>query len=159
MHLRPQDRKMDPDHHRRQTQQGARLGSCAASLNRKNIGEEGGAMRAKTIFSFTKIIFCFALATIFFTVQSCKRDQATTDQASSSRIYAEDWAPCWSPDGTRIAFHSYREGQEDIYIMNADGSNLIQLTDNTDEDSIPSWFQMETGSLFNQIEMETLIYI
>jgi len=96
-------------------------------------------MRAKTIFSFTKIIFCFALATIFFTVQSCKRDQATTDQASSSRIYAEDWAPCWSPDGTRIAFHSYREGQEDIYIMNADGSNLIQLTDNTDEDSIPSW--------------------
>jgi Tol biopolymer transport system component len=108
-------------------------------LIRKNIGNEGENMRAKKILSFTKIILCFAFTVIFLSFQSCKRDLATPDQTSSLKIYAEDWAPCWSPDCTRIAFCSYREGQEDIYIMNADGSNPIQLTDNTAEDSFPSW--------------------
>lgn len=39
------------------------------------------------------------------------------------------YAPAWSPDGSRIAFVSEREGTPDIYIMNADGSHVVQLTD------------------------------
>ena len=33
-----------------------------------------------------------------------------------------DGAPSWSPDGTQVAFESYREGDLDVLIMNADGS-------------------------------------
>ena len=42
--------------------------------------------------------------------------------------------PVWSPDGTRLVFSSYSEKEEDwdIYVMDADGGNLTQLT-NTSE--------------------------
>jgi len=38
--------------------------------------------------------------------------------------------PCFSPDGTKIAFESYRDGDFEIYVMNADGSNQTRLTNN-----------------------------
>ncbi len=54
-----------------------------------------------------------------------------------------DQAPTWSPDGSRIAFHSDRDGDGDgdgeIYVMNADGSGVIQLTDNSYGDWYPTW--------------------
>jgi hypothetical protein len=34
----------------------------------------------------------------------------------------------WSPDGTTIAFHRYLVGFNDLFLMNADGSNLRALT-------------------------------
>jgi len=33
----------------------------------------------------------------------------------------------WSPDGTRIAFSSERDGDWHLYLMNADGSGVIPL--------------------------------
>lgn len=39
-----------------------------------------------------------------------------------------DTAPRWSPDGRRIAFRSDRSGQSDVWLINADGSGLQQLT-------------------------------
>jgi len=47
--------------------------------------------------------------------------------------------PSWSPDGTRITFHSERHGNREIYVMNADLSNLKRLTNNEAEDSFPVW--------------------
>ena len=41
-----------------------------------------------------------------------------------------DAAPAWSPDGSRIAFMSNRDGNPDIYTMNPDGSDAKQLTKN-----------------------------
>ena len=35
-----------------------------------------------------------------------------------------------APDGTRIAFESRRDGDAEVYIMNADGSGLTRITDN-----------------------------
>jgi Tol biopolymer transport system component len=36
--------------------------------------------------------------------------------------------PTWSPDGKRIAFVSFRTGIGQIFVMNADGSELKNIT-------------------------------
>ena len=41
----------------------------------------------------------------------------------------EDWAPSWSPDGRRIVFVSYRDGNSEIFVMNVDGSGVTRLID------------------------------
>ncbi len=47
--------------------------------------------------------------------------------------------PAWSPDGTRIAFASAREGSFDIYVMNADGTGTTRLTSTDENDQGPTW--------------------
>ena len=39
-----------------------------------------------------------------------------------------DEVPAWFPDGRRIAFMSNRSGRSEVWVMNADGTNLRQLT-------------------------------
>jgi len=43
--------------------------------------------------------------------------------------YRDDIDPTWSPDGSMIAFASSRLGARQLFIMNADGSNVTQVTD------------------------------
>lgn len=54
-----------------------------------------------------------------------------------------DGEPAWSPDGTKIAFASDRANgvgeSKDIYVMNADGSNPVRLTDHPAFDEWPAW--------------------
>jgi Tol biopolymer transport system component len=48
-----------------------------------------------------------------------------------------DFYPAWSPDGTKIAFTRVRGGStEDIYVMNANGTNVTRLYEKTT--SLPS---------------------
>jgi Tol biopolymer transport system component len=60
----------------------------------------------------------------------------------------DDTSPTWSPDGMRIAFAALRnvEGGVDdpsenyeIYVMESDGSDVVQLTKNTSWDWQPDW--------------------
>ena len=50
-----------------------------------------------------------------------------------------DAYPRWSPDGRLIAFQSDRTGSHDIWLMDADGGRLLQLTDHPALDETPVW--------------------
>jgi TolB protein len=45
----------------------------------------------------------------------------------------------WSPDGSKIAFSSTRDGNAEIYVMNRDGTGLKRLTDHPAIDVSPTW--------------------
>jgi dipeptidyl aminopeptidase/acylaminoacyl peptidase len=51
----------------------------------------------------------------------------------------EEFNPNWSPDGTKIAFQSNRDGSTEVYKMNADGSNPTRLTDDLGVDGDSDW--------------------
>ena len=46
--------------------------------------------------------------------------------------------PAFTPDGKRIVFSSSRDGDQEIFRINADGSGLIQLTNNKTTDRLPA---------------------
>lgn len=52
-----------------------------------------------------------------------------------------DANPAWSPDGTRIAFvRCCPDGTNEIYVMNADGTGEVNLTETTAvEEAQPVW--------------------
>jgi len=47
--------------------------------------------------------------------------------------------PTFSPDGSRIAFTSTRDGQPEVYVMDADGTNASRLTNSPGLDGDPSF--------------------
>ncbi len=48
-------------------------------------------------------------------------------------------APAWSPDGRTIVFVSWRDGNGEVYAMDADGSSPRNLTQNPAKDVRPAW--------------------
>jgi Tol biopolymer transport system component len=66
--------------------------------------------------------------------------------------------PVLSPDGTRIAYigSGAPEGIEALYVMNADGTNLVRLTDTPDEsDNFPVWSPDSTRVSFSSHRQES----
>lgn len=62
-------------------------------------------------------------------------------------LHLPDWYPAWSPDGSKIAFASYRAfpqlfapgSNDDIYVMNPDGAGVVRLTNTPDWERWPAW--------------------
>lgn len=50
-----------------------------------------------------------------------------------------NWLPAWSPDGSQLVFTSNRDGNPELYIMNADGTNVRRLTNHPAIDTTPTW--------------------
>lgn len=50
-----------------------------------------------------------------------------------------DYAACWSPDGQWVIFTSERDGDQEIYIINIDGSGLTNLTNMPSIEKDPAW--------------------
>jgi Tol biopolymer transport system component len=70
------------------------------------------------------------------------RTQLTTSLAS-------DRQPAWSPDGTKIAFVSRRDGNSEIYLMSGDGANQSRLTNHPAGDTYPAWSPDGTQIVFS----------
>ena len=70
-----------------------------------------------------------------------------THQVQLTHGTDDGWFPTWSPDGTRIAFSSYRtdpdldDGIEihDVFTMRPDGTDVRQITDSRGYNGKPSW--------------------
>ncbi len=58
--------------------------------------------------------------------------------------------PAWSPDGTCIVFESDRDGNYEIYLVNADGSGPVRLTHHPDGDYGPLWSPDGSKILFGR---------
>jgi len=52
----------------------------------------------------------------------------SSDGSNVKRLNARGCCPAWSPDGKRIAFEGSRDGNLEIHVMDADGSNVHPLT-------------------------------
>jgi dipeptidyl aminopeptidase/acylaminoacyl peptidase len=61
-----------------------------------------------------------------------------TNQVQLTHDTVPDRHPKWSPDGTKIAFESYR-GNWEIYVINADGTAETRLTNDSAYDFEPDW--------------------
>ncbi|MEO8613257.1 MAG: hypothetical protein ABI690_35530, partial [Chloroflexota bacterium] len=63
-----------------------------------------------------------------------------TDESHLLTDQTFGYLPSWSPDGKQLVFasnHEYRNNQ--IYVINADGTNLRRLTDNNATNEFPFW--------------------
>ena len=53
----------------------------------------------------------------------------------------------WSPDGTKIAFKSASSGNDDIYVINADGSGRTNLTNTKRSEDYITWSPARVGTI------------
>jgi TolB protein len=61
-----------------------------------------------------------------------------TEKILVSRRF-HDASPAVSPDGKRVAFDSQSDGNDEIYLINSDGSGLLRLTRNRASDTSPQF--------------------
>ncbi|RMF81540.1 MAG: hypothetical protein D6737_04680 [Chloroflexi bacterium] len=60
--------------------------------------------------------------------------------------------PSWSPDGAQIVFQSGRDGNLEVYVMNADGSDVTNLTNlPNSQEGAPVWSPDGTQIAFNAV--------
>ena len=99
-------------------------------------------------------------AEIYLMDPNGKQIRRLTEQPKS------DFEPAWSPDGRQISFVSFRDLEQlpkgeihrgEIYVMNADGSNPINLTQSPERaDGVSSWspdgrqIAFTSATLFNE---------
>jgi Tol biopolymer transport system component len=50
-----------------------------------------------------------------------------------------DYAAFWSPDNQQIAFTSDRDGNSEVYVMDADGQNVRRLTNTRATERAAAW--------------------
>jgi Tol biopolymer transport system component len=66
-----------------------------------------------------------------------------TSVTIDTRSYGDPMAfrdPQWSPDGTRIVFFvTVQSGNQDIFVVNADGSGELDLTNSLEDEAWPIW--------------------
>jgi Tol biopolymer transport system component len=71
-----------------------------------------------------------------------------------------DRYPRWSPDGKRVALTSDRSGRYEIWVLDADATNLRQLTfDSPGDTTFPLWSPDGTRILFRRSFVSTVLEV
>ncbi len=65
--------------------------------------------------------------------------QGRLESPAAGSLKVQNWLPAWSPDGSQLAFTSSRDGNSELYIMDADGKDLRRLTNHPGIDTSPTW--------------------
>ncbi len=76
------------------------------------------------------------------------------DGSHLRRIATDSWVeyPSWSPDGRRIAFMGGAGAEEyDIWVIDIDGTDAVQLTDSPGPDGWPAWSPDGTRIAFTSV--------
>ena len=123
--------------------------------------------RGNTTYSILTSVIGLVLTLLMVCVDAEAQIAFVSDRVGNSEIYvmntdgsnqrrltnhlARDYSPAWSPGGKRIAFVSrafefdgeahFRDGRPsaEIYVMDADGGNLQNLTLSAGSDFSPAW--------------------
>ena len=57
--------------------------------------------------------------------------------------------PAWSPDGARIVYVSWEDGDAEVFVMNSDGTGKTQLTNADRRDASPAWSPIGEAIVFS----------
>ncbi len=82
-------------------------------------------------------ILCVSFCVVFANVASLAAEVRVVEVNKLTNV--KDKYPYWSPDGTQIVFQSDRSGPIQLWIMNADGSDLRRVTHSNGNDENPIW--------------------
>jgi Tol biopolymer transport system component len=72
-------------------------------------------------------------------VYTCSSDGSNVRRLTASGARDRAQYPSWSPDGSRIVFATNRDGNYEIYVMNADGTQPLRLTVTSASENSPAW--------------------
>lgn len=71
-----------------------------------------------------------------------------SSRAQLTETSRTDGIVAWSPDGSKIAFVSTRDGNGEVYVIDWDGANEVRLTDHPAPDTQPRWSPDGTRLVF-----------
>jgi len=75
----------------------------------------------------------------------------------SDGVLGDDGMPDFSPDGRRLAFTSNRDGNGEVYLMNANGSGQRRLTRRAADDFLPRF--LPDGGKIAFVELPGTVYL
>src|SRR5436309_5180950 len=105
---------------------------------RSTAAAPGGKNAAADVYVVGEIIVASSRTAGKFQLYAAERSNlAQLTKLTSDTSSASD--PAFSPDGSRIAYVSQRDGNAEIYVMNADGTGAVRVTNDPQADGRPAF--------------------